>query len=118
MKKILMKQVKIIMDMDVAIGMIMDVAKTIEEEVVSIHQTKKERGETHIPQENMEEGTNQGKMKGECMINPKFNVIIVTNRVIMLINVEVPLIIWKDMLAILKKKRKKRSRITFHIVGI
>ena len=110
MKKILMKQVKIIMDMDVA--------KTIEEEVVSIHQTKKERGKTHIPQEDMEEGTNQGKMKGECMINPKFNVIIVTNRVIMLINVEVPLIIWKDMLTTLKEKKKKRSRITFHIVGI
>ena len=44
----------------------------------------------------MEDGTTQGKMKGECMINPKFNVIIVTNIVILPMNIEVPLTLWKD----------------------
>ena len=39
----------------------------------------------------MKNGTTQGKMKGESMINP--NVIIGRNMVIMLMNVEVPLII-------------------------
>ena len=46
-----MKGVKII------VGMIMDVTKAIEEEVVSIHQTMKEKTQTHIPQEIMENDT-------------------------------------------------------------
>ena len=41
------------------------------------------------------------------MINHRFNVIIIINMIIMLMNVEVPLIIWKDKLTILKRKIKK-----------
>ena len=44
----------------------------------------------------MEDGTTQGKMKRKCMINLKFNVIIVTNIVILPMNIEVPLTLWKD----------------------
>ena len=44
----------------------------------------------------MEDDITQGKMKGEGMINPKFSIIIVTNMVIMHVNVEIPLTIWKD----------------------
>ena len=41
------------------------------------------------------------------MIKPKFNIIIITNMVIMLMNVEVPLIIIKDKPPMLKRKIKK-----------
>ena len=47
------------------VDMVMDVAKTIEEEVVLIHQTIKEQVKTHIPQEGMEDDTTQGKIKGD-----------------------------------------------------
>ena len=68
--------------------MVVDVAKTIEKEVVSIHQIMKEQGKNHILKEIMEDDTTQGKMKGEGMISPEFNVIIVKkNIVIMLMNV-------------------------------
>ena len=77
-----MKEVRIIID--TTMHMIMNVAKTIEEQVVLIHQTMKEQPKTHIPQEDMEDGITQGKMKCEGMINPKFNVIIVTNTIITL----------------------------------
>ena len=54
-----MKGVKII------VGMIMDVTKAIEEEVVSIHQ-KGKKTQTHIPQEIMEDDTTRGKVKEKC----------------------------------------------------
>ena len=41
------------------------------------------------------------------MINPKFNVKIATNMVIILMNVELPLTIWKDKPTMLKRKIKK-----------
>ena len=50
---------------------------------------------THISQDYVEDGITQGKMKGEGVTKPKFNVITITSMVIMLMNVEVP-IIWKD----------------------
>ena len=33
----------------------------------------------------------RGNMKGKCIINPKFNIIIIINILIMLMNIEVPL---------------------------
>ena len=68
----------------------------------------------------MEDSTTQGKkkkkkMKGEGMINSKFNVIIVTNMVIILMNVEVPLIIWKDKPTMLKRNIKKNLLHYWHI---
>ena len=47
MKKILMKKIRIIMDM--VVDVVVDMAKAIEEEVVSIHQTMKEQTKTSIP---------------------------------------------------------------------
>ena len=47
------------------VDMVMDVAKAIEEEVVLIHQTRKEQVKTHIPQEGKEDDTTQGKIKGD-----------------------------------------------------
>ena len=44
----------------------------------------------------MQDGTTQGKLKGKGMINPKFNVIIVTNTIIMLMNIEVLITLWKN----------------------
>ena len=41
------------------------------------------------------------------MINPKFNVKIATTMVIILMNVELPLTIWKDKTTMLKRKIKK-----------
>ena len=93
--------------MDMVVDVVVDMAKAIEEEVVSIHQTMKEQTKTYIPQEGVEDDITQGKMKGEGMINPKFSIIIVTNMVIMHVNVEIPLTIWKDQLTILKRKIKK-----------
>ena len=62
------------------------------------------------------------------MINSKFNVIIVTNMVNMLMSVEVPLIIWKDKLTMLKRKiknilccwhiKEKAKRKTFGILTL
>ena len=62
----------------------------------------KEQVKTKVSQ-----GVEDGKMKGEGMTNLKFNVIIVTNMVIMLMNVEVPLIIRKDKPIMFKRKIKK-----------
>ena len=67
----------------------------------------KEQVKTQAPQESVEDGTTQGKTKGEGMTNVKFNVIIVTNIVIMLMNVEVPPIIRNNKLTMLKRKIKK-----------
>ena len=44
--------------------MALDLTKTIEEEVVSIHQTMKEQIKPHIPQHSMDNDAIQGKMKG------------------------------------------------------
>ena len=44
----------------------------------------KEQAKIHIPQKYVEDGITQGKMKWEGMINPKFNVIIITNMIITL----------------------------------
>ena len=49
----------------------------------------------------MENATSQGKTKRGGMKNLKFNVIIETNMVIMLMNIEVLLIIRKDKLTML-----------------
>ena len=62
----------------------------------------------------MEEDTTQGNMKEEGIINLKFKVIIITNVVIMLMNVEV-LIIWKNKSTILKRKIKKNLPYCWHI---
>lgn len=82
-----MKEVRIIMNV------VMEVAKVIEEKVILIHQTMKEQAKTFILQAGVEDDITQCKMKGEGMVNPTFNVIIVTNIVIVLMNVEVPLTI-------------------------
>ena len=42
----------------------MDIVKTIEEEIVSIHQIMKEQIKTHVPQEGGKDGITRGKMKG------------------------------------------------------
>ena len=53
MKKFLMKEVKIITN--VAMDVVVDVVKEIEEEVVLIHQIMNEQAKTHIPQYGMED---------------------------------------------------------------
>lgn len=62
----------------------------------------------------MEDDTTQNKMKGEGMINYKFNIIIVINIIIIFTNVEVPLIIKKNQSTILKEG----SRRTYPVVSI
>ena len=94
---------------------VVDVVKIIEEEVTTIHQIMKEQVKTQVPQEHMEDDTSQGKTKRGGMTNLKFNVIIETNMVIMLTNIEVLLIIRKDKLTMLKRKIKKNLLFCWHI---
>ena len=75
----------------------------------------KEQVQTQVPQESMEDGITQGKTKGEGIKNLIFNVIIVTNMVIFLMNVEFPLISLKDKLTMLKRKIKKNPLFCWHI---
>ena len=60
------------------VNVTMDATKTIKEEEVLIHQTTREQAK------GMKDGTTKDKMKGKCMINLKFNFIIIKNMVIML----------------------------------
>ena len=76
MKKNFIKQVRIIIN--TIVNVTMDATKTIKEEEVLIHQTMREQAK------GMEDGTTKDKMKGKCMINLKFNFIIIKNMVIML----------------------------------
>ena len=75
----------------------------------------KEQTKTHIPQERMENDATQDKMKDDSMINPKFNVITIKNKVIMLMNIEVILTIRKDKSTILKRKINKKLLYYWHI---
>lgn len=75
----------------------------------------KEQTKTHIPQERMENDATQDKMKDDSMINPKFNVITIKNKVIMLMNIEVTLTIRKDKSTILKRKINKKLLYYWHI---
>ena len=75
----------------------------------------KEQTKTHIPQERMENDATQDKMKDDSMINPKFNVITIKNKVIMLMNIEVILTIRKDKSTILKRKINKKLLFYWHI---
>ena len=43
MKKVLMKKIKIIIDVDVNMEVVVEVAKAIEEEIVLVHQTMKKK---------------------------------------------------------------------------
>lgn len=75
----------------------------------------KEQTKTHIPRERMENDATQDKMKDDSMINPKFNVITIKNKVIMRMNIEVTLTIRKDKSTILKRKINKKLLYYWHI---
>lgn len=50
MKKVLKKEIKIIIDVDVTMEVVVEVAKAIEEEIFSVHQIMKKKRKTHISQ--------------------------------------------------------------------
>ena len=75
----------------------------------------KEQTKTHIYRGRMENDATQDKMEGDSMINPKFNVITIKNKVIMLMNIEVTLTIRKDKSTILKRKINKKLLYYWHI---
>ena len=50
MKKVLKKEIKIIIDVDVTMEVVVEVAKAIEEEIFSVHQIMKKKCKTHISQ--------------------------------------------------------------------
>ena len=62
----------------------------------------------------MEDDTIQGKMKWG-MINLKFSVMIVTNMVIILMIVKVPLAIWKNKPTMLRRNMKKNLPYCWYI---
>ena len=75
----------------------------------------KEQTKTHIPREGMENDATQDKMKGNSMINPKFNVTTIKNKVIMLMNIKVPLTVRKGKSTILKRKINKKLLYYWHL---
>ena len=91
-----------------------DIVKILEEEVVSIHQIMKEQVKIQVPEERVEDGISQSKKKWGGIRNLKFNVIIKTNMIIMPMNVEVRLIIWKDKLTMFKRNIKKNLLFCWH----
>ena len=84
--------------------------KEIQEDMILFHQTMKEYVKPHI----VEEDTKEGTIKGEDTSNLKFNAIIIKKKIVILyMNLEVLLTIWKEKPIMLEKKSR-----TYFIVGI
>ena len=82
--------------------------------MILFHQTIKEYVKPHIVEEDTKEGTNEETVKGEDTSNLKFNPIIEKKKIVILyMNLEVLLTVWKQKPIMLEKKSR-----TYFIVGI
>ena len=83
--------------------------------MILLHQTMKEYGKPHIVEEDTKEGTDEDTIKGEDTSNLKFNAIIEKKIVIMYMNLEVLLTVWKEKPIMLEKNQGPTLLLAYKI---